>query len=171
VTKAVTLAEKVIPRSEIHSHIEAVTKTLEKTVENIQQLTALVECTNLHKDYTDAVEGVCYLALPGVLFILISSVATGLWITVLVLLASCAWRHFGRKGYQGIDEDDPFLPRNDNASPSYYSTMPYHFAGIRSRGQAFPVAAQTLVNMSPCTGGAPHLPLTVPMSSTDRTLT
>ena len=25
-----------------------------------------------------------------------------------------------RKGYQGIDEDDPFLPRPDNASPSYY---------------------------------------------------
>ncbi len=28
--------------------------------------------------------------------------------------------HACRKGYQGIDEDDPFLPRADNNSPSYY---------------------------------------------------
>ena len=40
-----------------------VQKALDTTVANIQQLTALVECTNLHKDYSDAIEGVCYLAL------------------------------------------------------------------------------------------------------------
>ena len=36
---------------------------LDNTVETLLQLTALVECTSLHKDYTDAIHGICYTAL------------------------------------------------------------------------------------------------------------
>ncbi len=34
---------------------------------------------------------------PGVVFILLSSAVTGLLFTLLVLLASKAWRHFSRR--------------------------------------------------------------------------
>jgi len=96
--------------------------TLTEAIATVQQLTGLVSCRSIHRDYEHAVHGVCYLALPGLVFVLLSAAVAGLMLTTLVLLASCAWRHFGpRKGYREVDEDETFLPRNDNASPSYYS--------------------------------------------------
>ena len=32
-------------------------------VHGVQQLTALVECNNLHRDYEHAIHGICYLGL------------------------------------------------------------------------------------------------------------
>ena len=46
---------------QINTH--EINQVLDKLVQDIQQLTALVECANIHKDYSDAVQGACYLAL------------------------------------------------------------------------------------------------------------
>lgn len=123
--KALDIAHKFISKDELHKHVEDVRGAYDNCVGVIMHLTALVECLNLHKDYVDGIEGVCYQTLQGTVFILLSAAITGLLITVLVLMASNAWRHFSRKreakGYAEVDDDDPFLPRPDNTSPSYYS--------------------------------------------------
>lgn len=111
-----------ISEQELNEYMDPVQRALDQTVVNIQHITALVVCNNIHNYYRDAVEGACYYTLPGIVYILLSSAVTGLLLTILVLLASCAWRHFGRKkGYREIDDEDNFLHRNDDASPSYYS--------------------------------------------------
>ena len=123
--KALEIAYKFMTQKELKPHVVKIRGAYDNSVEVIMQLTALVECLNLHKDYIDGIEGICYQTLPGVTFILLSAACTGLLITILVLLASNAWRHFSRKreskGYAEVDDDDPFLPRPDNNSPSYYS--------------------------------------------------
>lgn len=123
--KALEIANKFIEKNELDTPVKNIREAYDKSIHVIMQLTALTGCLNLHKDYVDGIEGVCYWSLPGVTFILLSAACTGLLITILVLLASNAWRHFSRKretkGYAEVDDDDPFLPRPDNNSPSYYS--------------------------------------------------
>lgn len=120
--RALNIAYGANLKQELKPHVNQVNKGLDNTVETLLHLTALVECTSLHRDYDDAVQGVCSTALPGVVFLLLSTVVTGPLLTILVLMASRAWRHFSRrKGYQEVEEDDPFLPRPDPNSPSYYS--------------------------------------------------
>lgn len=100
----------------------------------LMSINALVECTNLHKDYVDVVEGVCYFTLPGILFMFLSSVATGLLFSVLVVVSSKTWRVVGiRKSYTDQDDDEggPFMSQHLQhhhhhhhqapPSPSYYS--------------------------------------------------
>ncbi|KAK2185229.1 hypothetical protein NP493_241g01038 [Ridgeia piscesae] len=141
------LAKKVIPRAEFWPYVEKVSAGLTDVEQKILHLQSLMECSQIHADYIHSVNAVCYALLPGIVFILLSLVVTGLLLTILVVMASRAWRNFGkrkipyprrpeddslllyvddasvshyRKGYLEIDDDDPFLPRPDNASPSYY---------------------------------------------------
>jgi hypothetical protein len=122
INRAINIAINSINKNELRGQMESINSGLDETINILLHITALVECTNLHKDYTVAIKGVCNTALPGFAFLLLSTIVTGLLFTLLVLMASRAWRHFTRrKGYQEVDEDDPFLPRPDPNSPSYYS--------------------------------------------------
>lgn len=115
-------ARDYIRDDELNDYMGPVQRALDQTVVNVQHITALVVCNNIHNNYVDALEGACYYSFPGVVYVLLAASVTGLLLTVLVLLASCAWRHFGRKkGYREIDDEDNYLQRNDDASPSYYS--------------------------------------------------
>ncbi|XP_028675897.1 protein tweety homolog 2 [Erpetoichthys calabaricus] len=79
----------------------------------LHQLTALLDCRGLHKDYLDALIGVCYDGVEGLLYLsLYSLLAATAYCTMLCAIPR-AWRHFSSRdnNYDDIDEEDPFNPQ------------------------------------------------------------
>ncbi|XP_072567990.1 protein tweety homolog 2 isoform X3 [Paramormyrops kingsleyae] len=80
---------------------------------SLHQLTALLDCRGLHKDYLEALLGLCYDGVEGLLYLCLFS--------LLVAGASCAMlcivprvlRHIAarERDYDDMDEGDPFNPQ------------------------------------------------------------
>ncbi|XP_015116545.1 protein tweety [Diachasma alloeum] len=74
-------------------------------------LTTLLDCKPLHKHYVHAAKSLCHLGLYGLTFMLLASLAAGLFFTVLVWMDSHTWIYIRkRRDYHQVDEQDPFLP-------------------------------------------------------------
>ncbi|XP_063961608.1 protein tweety homolog 1-A-like [Lytechinus pictus] len=111
--KSVTSLEDMVkeysPSSQ--TYIDAVEVTLSDVTGNTQQVTALVDCTGIHKDYITALHGICYNTIAGVGFLLISGIVLGLLITLILCMSSTlAARIARRKINYEVDQEDPFLP-------------------------------------------------------------
>uniref|UniRef100_A0A3Q2XUR2 Protein tweety homolog n=1 Tax=Hippocampus comes TaxID=109280 RepID=A0A3Q2XUR2_HIPCM len=78
---------------------------------HLHQLTALLDCHGLHKDYLDALTGVCYDGVEGLLYLALFSVlaACALCATLgAIFRAAPSLRR--DKEYDDMDEEDPFNP-------------------------------------------------------------
>nr|XP_054762714.1 protein tweety homolog 1-B-like isoform X1 [Lytechinus pictus] len=111
--KSVTSLEDMVkeysPSSQ--TYIDAVEVTLTDVTGNTQQVTALVDCTGIHKDYITALHGICYNTIAGVGFLLLSGIVLGLLITLILCMSSTlAARIARRKINYEVDQEDPFLP-------------------------------------------------------------
>ncbi|XP_048510852.1 protein tweety [Athalia rosae] len=74
-------------------------------------LATQLECRPLHKQYVQAAKSLCHLGLYGLTFMLLASLAAGLFFTVLVWVDSHTWIYIRkRRDYHQVDEQDPFLP-------------------------------------------------------------
>uniref|UniRef100_G3NG44 Protein tweety homolog n=1 Tax=Gasterosteus aculeatus aculeatus TaxID=481459 RepID=G3NG44_GASAC len=79
----------------------------------LHQLTALLDCRGLNKDYLDAMVGVCYDGVEGVLYLCLFSTMASCAFTVMLCAIPRAWRQIAsrERDYDDIDEEDPFNPR------------------------------------------------------------
>ncbi|XP_068162110.1 protein tweety homolog 2 isoform X2 [Antennarius striatus] len=79
----------------------------------LHQLTALLDCRGLNKDYLDAMVGVCYDGVEGVLYLCLFSTLAACAFTVMLCAIPRAWRQIAcrEQDYDDIDEEDPFNPR------------------------------------------------------------
>ncbi|ESN91035.1 hypothetical protein HELRODRAFT_194586 [Helobdella robusta] len=107
---------------------------LTKLQDIIITLTSLVDCTNVHKDYVELLEGLCHKTMMGVLLMLLSSLTVGLLFSLLVIISSKTWRVIGLsadedslKSYVDQDEEEtglfissPHQQQPSSSSPSYY---------------------------------------------------
>ncbi|XP_015591152.1 protein tweety isoform X2 [Cephus cinctus] len=73
-------------------------------------LSALLDCKPLHKHYVHAAKSLCHLGLYGLTFMLLASLAAGLFFTVLVWVDSHTWIYIRKRDYHQVNEQDPFLP-------------------------------------------------------------
>lgn len=121
--KQLAIEEREIRQSELEGPVRTVIAGLNDASENLRKLSVLTDCHNLHKDYTDGIEAICYSALPGMAFLLLSAVITGLFFTVLVLLASKAWRHFtrGEKYSEYVYNTEERVPLQNVEDGAHYS--------------------------------------------------
>uniref|UniRef100_A0A3B4Z6C1 Protein tweety homolog n=1 Tax=Stegastes partitus TaxID=144197 RepID=A0A3B4Z6C1_9TELE len=80
---------------------------------SLHQLTALLDCRGLNKDYLDAMVGVCYDGVEGVLYLCLFSILAACAFTVMLCAIPRAWRQIAcrERDYDDIDEEDPFNPR------------------------------------------------------------
>uniref|UniRef100_A0A3Q1F5Y7 Protein tweety homolog n=1 Tax=Acanthochromis polyacanthus TaxID=80966 RepID=A0A3Q1F5Y7_9TELE len=80
---------------------------------SLHQLTALLDCRGLNKDYLDAMVGVCYDGVEGVLYLCLFSILAASAFTVMLCAIPRAWRQIAcrERDYDDIDEEDPFNPR------------------------------------------------------------
>uniref|UniRef100_A0A674PE92 Protein tweety homolog n=1 Tax=Takifugu rubripes TaxID=31033 RepID=A0A674PE92_TAKRU len=88
---------------------------------SLHQLTALLDCRGLNKDYLDAMVGVCYDGVEGTLYLCLFSSLAACAFTVMLsggFPASRALLHLCReRDYDDIDEEDPFNPRARRVGP------------------------------------------------------
>uniref|UniRef100_A0A8C3HUF5 Protein tweety homolog n=1 Tax=Chrysemys picta bellii TaxID=8478 RepID=A0A8C3HUF5_CHRPI len=75
-------------------NLVSVQGTLNTTESNFHQLVALLNCRGLHKDYVDAVKGLCYDGMEGLLFLLLFSLLSALAFTTAVCSLPRAWERF-----------------------------------------------------------------------------
>ncbi|CAI5658376.1 unnamed protein product [Oreochromis niloticus] len=80
---------------------------------SLHQLTALLDCRGLNKDYLDAMVGVCYDGVEGVLYLCLFSILAACAFTVMLCAIPRAWRQIAcrEQDYDDMDEEDPFNPR------------------------------------------------------------
>ncbi|XP_025158605.1 protein tweety isoform X3 [Harpegnathos saltator] len=77
----------------------------------VSGLATLLDCKPLHKQYVHAVKSLCHLGLYGLTFMLLASLAAGLFFTILVWVDSHTWIYIRkRRDYHQVDEQDPYLP-------------------------------------------------------------
>ncbi|XP_015426192.1 PREDICTED: protein tweety homolog 2 [Myotis davidii] len=86
---------------------------LNSSESSLHQLTALLDCRGLHKDYLDALAGVCYDGIEGLLFLGLFSLLAALAFSTMIRAGPPAWKRFTTRDrdYNDIDDDDPFNPQ------------------------------------------------------------
>ncbi|NXG29299.1 TTYH2 protein, partial [Dromaius novaehollandiae] len=80
---------------------------------SLHQLTALLDCRGLHKDYLDALIGICYDGVEGLLYLLLFSLLLAASFSTIICAAPRAWKHLAARDrdYDDMDEEDPFNPQ------------------------------------------------------------
>ncbi|PNI32565.1 LOW QUALITY PROTEIN: TTYH2 isoform 3 [Pan troglodytes] len=91
----------------------AIQLLLNSSESSLHQLTAMVDCRGLHKDYLDALAGICYDGLQGLLYLGLFSFLAALAFSTMICAGPRAWKHFTTRNrdYDDIDDDDPFNPQ------------------------------------------------------------
>ncbi|XP_031428958.1 protein tweety homolog 2-like isoform X2 [Clupea harengus] len=94
-------------------------RLLNSTEFNLHQLTALLDCRSLHKDYLDALLGVCYDGVEGLLYLCLFSLLAASAFLVMLCAVPRAWTLISSrdKEYDDIDEEDPFNPQARRMAP------------------------------------------------------
>ncbi|XP_029015490.2 protein tweety homolog 2-like isoform X1 [Betta splendens] len=88
-------------------------RLLNSTEFSLHQLTALLDCRGLHKDYLDALIGVCYDGVEGLLYLSLFSLLSACALSAMLCAIFQVWTLMGSrdKEYDDIDEEDPFNPQ------------------------------------------------------------
>ncbi|XP_014843297.1 PREDICTED: protein tweety homolog 2-like isoform X1 [Poecilia mexicana] len=88
-------------------------RLLNSTEFNVHQLTALLDCRGIHKDYLDALMGVCYDGVEGLLYFSLCSLLAACALSAMLCVIFRLWTLMGsrEKEYNDIDEEDPFNPQ------------------------------------------------------------
>ncbi|XP_045840512.1 protein tweety homolog 2 [Meles meles] len=86
---------------------------LNSSESGLHQLTAMLDCRGLHKDYLDALNGICYDGIEGLLYLALFSLLAALAFSTMICAGPRAWKHFTTRDrdYDDIDSDDPFNPQ------------------------------------------------------------
>ncbi|NXR38855.1 TTYH2 protein, partial [Zosterops hypoxanthus] len=80
---------------------------------SLHQLTALLDCRGLHKDYLDGLIGICYDGVEGLLYLGLFSLLAAAAFSTVICAAPRAWRQLAARDrdYDDMDEEDPFNPQ------------------------------------------------------------
>ncbi|NWV26652.1 TTYH2 protein, partial [Origma solitaria] len=90
-----------------------VQQLLNSSETSLHQLTALLDCRGLHKDYLDGLIGICYDSVEGLLYLGLFSLLAAAAFSTVICAAPRAWKQLaGRdRDYDDMDEEDPFNPQ------------------------------------------------------------
>ncbi|KAM4749784.1 protein tweety homolog 3-like isoform 3-T4 [Anableps anableps] len=106
-------------------NLEQIQSVLNSTEVGLHQLTALVDCRSLHMDYVQALTGLCYDGVEGLIYLVLFSFVTALMFSSIVCSVPHTWP---RKRSQNANfqnprcENTPLIGR-ESPPPSYTSSM------------------------------------------------
>ncbi|XP_072299347.1 protein tweety homolog 2-like isoform X1 [Eucyclogobius newberryi] len=88
-------------------------RLLNSTEFSLHQLTALLDCRGIHKDYVDALIGMCYDGVEGLLYLSLFSLLAACALSTMLCTILRVWTLMGIRDreYDDIDEEDPFNPQ------------------------------------------------------------
>ncbi|KAM4664017.1 protein tweety homolog 2 [Discoglossus pictus] len=93
--------------------LQGIQLLLNTSESNLHQLTALLDCRGLHKDYLEALIGICYDGVEGLLYLALFSLMAAMAFSAMVCAVPRAWKQMlaRDRDYNDIDEEDPFNPQ------------------------------------------------------------
>ncbi|XP_012588442.1 PREDICTED: protein tweety homolog 2 [Condylura cristata] len=134
------------------SELLAIQLLLNSSEASLHQLTALLDCRGLHKDYLDALTGVCFDGIEGLLCLGLFSLLAALAFSTVICVGPRAWKSFTTRDrdYDDIDDDDPFNPQARRIATHIPPRGPLHSfcsysSGLGSQTSLQP-PAQTISN-------------------------
>ncbi|XP_071307459.1 protein tweety homolog 2 isoform X3 [Agelaius tricolor] len=130
-----------------------VQQLLNSSETGLHQLTALLDCRGLHKDYLDGLIGICYDGVEGLLYLGLFSLLAAAAFSTVICAAPRAWQQLaGReRDYDDMDEEDPFNPaarRMATHRPPRGQLRSFcsYSSSLGSQSSLQPPAAQTVSN-------------------------
>lgn len=93
-----SLAEDLFDSPKVQMKLHNLTEHVKKIQEYMLDLITLLDCKPLHKQYVHAAKSLCHLGLYGLTFMLVASLAAGLFFTVLVWVDSHTWIYIRKRG-------------------------------------------------------------------------
>ncbi|XP_069786288.1 protein tweety homolog 2 isoform X2 [Narcine bancroftii] len=107
------LRHLALPVFPMAKDIIGIQQLLNKSESNLHQLTAMLDCRGLHKDYLDALNGVCYDGVEGLLYLLLFSILALVGFCALICAIACGYNHSAirNRDYDDMDDADPFNPQ------------------------------------------------------------
>ncbi|XP_051904107.1 protein tweety homolog 2-like isoform X2 [Hippocampus zosterae] len=122
---------------------------------HLHRLTALLDCRGLHKDYLDALTGVCYDGVEGLLYLALFSLLAACALSAMLGAIFRAWTQMGSrdKEYDDTDEEDPFNPgaRRPSSNPRRSNVHSFcsYTGSAGSQAGVYPPAPQAAVGVPP----------------------
>uniref|UniRef100_A0A8C3N9Z1 Protein tweety homolog n=1 Tax=Geospiza parvula TaxID=87175 RepID=A0A8C3N9Z1_GEOPR len=130
-----------------------VQQLLNSSETSLHQLTALLDCRGLHKDYLDGLIGICYDGVEGLLYLGLFSLLAAAAFSTVICAAPRAWQQLaGReRDYDDMDEEDPFNPAARRMAAhrpprGQLRSFCSYSSSLGSQSSLQPPAAQTMSN-------------------------
>ncbi|XP_061426103.1 protein tweety homolog 1-A-like [Lethenteron reissneri] len=132
VQKMLQISRFIMPS--IKDQLLALQHDLNSTDLTLQKLSALVDCHNIHQDLLEALQGVCYDGVRGVLWLCVFSIVSACSLTVLIAIIPHTSQpsRSRRKRYSQVDDEDPFSPTSSRVggpararSPPFTNPFPF----------------------------------------------
>uniref|UniRef100_A0A8C1KIU2 Protein tweety homolog n=1 Tax=Cyprinus carpio TaxID=7962 RepID=A0A8C1KIU2_CYPCA len=130
------------------SNLEEMQAVLNSTEVSLHHLTALVDCRSLHMDYVQALTGLCYDGVEGLIYLVLFSFVTALMFSSIVCSVPHTWQSKRSEEEDGDETSATLGPRapHDNLyrvhMPSLYSCGSSTYGSEAS----LPAAAHTVSN-------------------------
>ncbi|XP_036804383.1 protein tweety homolog 3 [Oncorhynchus mykiss] len=129
--------------------LEQIQTVLNSTEVGLHQLTALVDCRSLHMDYVQALTGLCYDGVEGLIYLVLFSFVTALMFSSIVCSVPHTWQSKRTDDEDG--EDESAVQGNRGAGPHdnlYRVHMPSLYSCGSSYGSeaSIPATAHTVSN-------------------------
>ncbi|XP_011476296.1 protein tweety homolog 3 isoform X1 [Oryzias latipes] len=132
---------------ETRGSLEEIQGILNTTEISLHQLTALVDCRSLHMDYVQAMTGLCYDGLEGVIYLVFFSFVTALMFSLIVCSVPHTWR-----GKRSSDDDSEEDSLSHGGRPNHDNLYRVHMPSLYSCGSSYgsetsiPATAHTVSN-------------------------
>ncbi|MGH0122317.1 UNVERIFIED_CONTAM: hypothetical protein FKN15_003108 [Acipenser sinensis] len=126
--------------------LEQIQGVLNSTEISLHQLTALVDCRSLHMDYVQALTGLCYDGVEGLIYLVLFSFVTALMFSSIVCSVPHTWQH---KRSEEDGEEESMAQGNRQTHDNLYRV---HMPSLYSCGSSYgsetsiPAAAHTVSN-------------------------
>ncbi|XP_076385785.1 tweety isoform X3 [Megachile rotundata] len=104
------LALELFPDLQLQPKLNSLAYDVNTVNKLLSGLATFLDCKPLYKQYVHAAKSLCQLGLYGLTFMLLASLAAGLFFTVLVWVDSHTWIYIRKRDYHQVDEQDPYLP-------------------------------------------------------------
>uniref|UniRef100_A0A8C5D3X7 Protein tweety homolog n=1 Tax=Gouania willdenowi TaxID=441366 RepID=A0A8C5D3X7_GOUWI len=127
-------------------NLEQIQSVLNSTEVGLHQLTALVDCRSLHMDYVQALTGLCYDGVEGLIYLVLFSFVTALMFSSIVCSVPHTWP--GKRTDEEDEEDESGASRGGVHDNLYRVHMPSLYSCGSSYGSeaSLPATAHTVSN-------------------------
>uniref|UniRef100_A0A3P8NP81 Protein tweety homolog n=1 Tax=Astatotilapia calliptera TaxID=8154 RepID=A0A3P8NP81_ASTCA len=127
-------------------NLEQIQSVLNSTEVGLHQLTALVDCRSLHMDYVQALTGLCYDGVEGLIYLVLFSFVTALMFSSIVCSVPHTWP--GKRMDEEDGEDESGASRGGVHDNLYRVHMPSLYSCGSSYGSeaSLPATAHTVSN-------------------------